>query len=498
MVLRSDLRGSIQVRRGRRKTILLVAAAATAAVLATTMPLLADDRTDLTFTAVADTTSTMVSQDGDNSVKSTLATCPAGCDRNPRGWRDAVVTFTVQGLPAGATGIEARLRLYSWQSVGAVTSVHQGGTTAGTGLVSARPSLATELDRSSTVKSGYNDWDVSGAVPGNGVYTFTVRQVDHATRIYWASRENKEASIRPRMVLSYRNGQGGGTVTTPPSGGPPSGALPSPTPSSGGVLGSPATTVAVPSPKPSPTTASPTAQAPGWKLAWSDEFDGSSLDTAKWQAKDNTMVDYDLACITDDTGNVFVKGGVATLRAQKQRASCGSETRAYTTAYLTTEGKKSFTYGRFEMRAKTPTGPDNSTGLWPAFWLRPDGGGVGEIDVVELPGGASYYKAATQAIFYDYTPIKQDNRYAFPSGYPADGFHTYTTEWDPGVLRWYIDGVKVYQRDRSTTPWFDKAFSRPFHLRLNFQVGGWLGDPTTSTKFPADFQVDYVRVWKRD
>jgi beta-glucanase (GH16 family) len=236
---------------------------------------------------------------------------------------------------------------------------------------------------------------------------------------------------------------------------------------------------------------------PGWKLVWHDEFDGSALDSSKWLAKDNTYVDYDLACITDAGANISVSGGMATLRAQKQQSSCGSQTRGYTTAYLTTEGKKAFTYGRFEVRARTPTGPNDSTGLWPAFWLRPDGGGVGEIDVVELPGGAAYYKAATQSIFYDYTPIKQDNRYTFPHGYPADGFHTYATEWEPGSLRWYIDGVQVYARDRSTTPWFDKAFSRPFHLRLNFQVGGWLGDPTASTKFPAGFEVDYVRAWQR-
>jgi len=55
----------------------------------------------------------------------------------------------------------------------------------------------------------------------------------------------------------------------------------------------------------------------------------------------------------------------------------------------------------------------------------------------------SYYKAATQAIFYDYTPIKQDHRYTFPTGFPADGFHTYTTEWEPGVQ---VNYVRVWKR----------------------------------------------------
>jgi beta-glucanase (GH16 family) len=305
------------------------------------------------------------------------------------------------------------------------------------------------------------------------------------------------------LLARERPGPASAVSTVPPPSAPVAAA------SSGPVLG-PATALSAPS-SAAPSSSGPASKAvkpggpaggatgsvKGWKLVWQDEFGGSSLSTTKWLAKDNTYVDYDLACISDAGANIAVSGGMARLRVLKQQATCGSESRGYTTAYLTTEGKRSFTYGRFEMRARTPTGPDNSTGLWPAFWLRPDGGGIGEIDVVELPGGAAYYRAATQAIFYDYTPIKQDHRYPFPSGYPADGFHTYTTEWEAGSLRWFIDGVQVYARDRSTTPWLDKAFSRPFHLRLNFQVGGWLGDPTASTKFPAEFEVDYVRVWQR-
>ena len=161
------------------------------------------------------------------------------------------------------------------------------------------------------------------------------------------------------------------------------------------------------------------------------------------------------------------------------------------------QGKAAFTYGRFEVRVKTPTGPTGSTGRWPAFWLRPDDGGNGEIDVTELPGGAAYYKAATQAIFLNYTPVKQDTRIPLPGGgYPGDGFHTYTTEWDANSLKWYIDGKLVWTRDRSTTPWFEKAFTKPYNIRLNFQVGGWLGNPDSSTQFPADFVVDYVRVYQ--
>ncbi|MEV0154541.1 glycoside hydrolase family 16 protein [Micromonospora sp. NPDC050686] len=198
-----------------------------------------------------------------------------------------------------------------------------------------------------------------------------------------------------------------------------------------------------------------------------------------------------------DPANTFVSGGVLTLRAERRAVPCGAQPRAYAQSYLDTIGRTSFRYGRFEVRAQSPNGPGDSRGLWPAFWLRPEDGGRGEIDVVELPGGPEWHRAATLAVFYDYSPVKQDVRVPLPAGHPGDGFHTYTVEWEPDAIRWYVDGRQVWQRDRTTTPWFDEVFHKPYNLRLNFQVGGWLGDPDPATRFPADFRVDYVRVWQR-
>ncbi|MER6596448.1 glycoside hydrolase family 16 protein, partial [Micromonospora purpureochromogenes] len=264
------------------------------------------------------------------------------------------------------------------------------------------------------------------------------------------------------------------------------------TPSRTAPTAAPSTTA----PAPSPTTR-PGDQVPGWRLVWSDEFDGAIVDRSKWNLRDDEGRDIDRGCNVDDPDNTFVAGGVLTLRAQRETAVCSSQTREYTQSYLDTIGRASFRYGRFEVRAQSPNGPTDSKGLWPAFWLRPDDGGRGEIDVVELPGGGAFHQAATLGIFYDYTPVKQDQRYPFPTGYPGDGFHTYTTEWEPDAIRWYVDGRLVWQRDRATTPWFDEVFHKPYNLRLNFQVGGWLGDPDAATRFPADFRVDHVRVWQR-
>ena len=240
-----------------------------------------------------------------------------------------------------------------------------------------------------------------------------------------------------------------------------------------------------------------TPPRPDWQLVWSDEFDGGTINRADWNLRDDEGRDIDRGCNTDSPANTFVGGGNLTIRALRETSVCGSETRQYTQGYLDTIGKRSWTYGRFEIRAKSPNQPGTSTGLWPAFWLRPDGGGNGEIDVTELPGGPDHYRKSTAGIFYDYSPVKQDARLAVPGGgHPGDGFHTYATEWTAESLKWYIDGELLWTRDKSTTPWYDEVFHKPYHLRLNFQVGGWLGDPDPATVFPADFVVDHVRVYR--
>ncbi|MEU8040369.1 family 16 glycosylhydrolase [Streptosporangium sp. NPDC049078] len=447
----------------------------------------------VTIKPSADTSYSQVSQDGNGSAKTTLATCPQSCEGNSAGERQAVVAFTVAGLPTGAGNVKARLELYSWNAFAATTTTaHKasGGASAA-GTWESRPTLGSALDSSSAVTKGYNAWDVSSAVTGNGAVTFAVRQSTRNTRTYWASADNSNAAIRPRLVVTYTTG---GTATPTPT------AKPTATPTVKPTVTPTAT--ATPTVKPTATPTATSTNPPGWKLVWSDEFDGTALDTKKWNPKDSS-VDYDRACITSRPENQFVRDGNLTVRALKEDWKCAGTTRHYTTAYLDTKGKASFAYGRFEVRAKSPNGPTNSTGLWPAFWMRPDDGGNGEIDVTELPGGAKYYKAATAAIFRDYTPTKSDFRYTFPSGYPGDGFHTYTTEWEPGVIRWYIDGKEIWRREGNTPAWLketfgsDASYKRKFHLRINFQVGGWLGDPDASTTFPADFKVDYVRVWQR-
>jgi len=401
----------------------------------------------VTFEAAADATATQVSQDGNGNTtaQSTLATCPQLCDGNAQGRRDAVVEFAVTGLPAGARVTGATLRLYSWSAYPATSTVR--ATTSGARSTVRPETLSgTVLNTRSSVVAGFNDYSVTAAVTGNGTYTFAVAQTSHDTRVYWASKENTGAGVHPRLAITYD-----------------------------------------------------TAPLPGWQLSWADEFDDSTIASADWNIRVEGR-SVDKGCNVASPDNLFENDGHLTIRVLRKQARCAGEDRQYTEGYLDTIGKHSWQYGKFEVRAMSPTGSGVSKGLWPAFWLRPDDSGIGEIDVVELPGGNQYYDKATFGLFRDYTPTKLDTRKALPDGaLPADGYHVYTTEWEPGVLRWYVDGHLLWTVTAAQAAWLPEAFDRgmKFNLRLNVQTGGWLGDPDSTTVFPADFLVDYVRVYQR-
>jgi beta-glucanase (GH16 family) len=251
-----------------------------------------------------------------------------------------------------------------------------------------------------------------------------------------------------------------------------------------------------------------------WQLAWSDEFDGTSLDLAKWTPEDHSTFgngNRELACLMGRSENVEVSGGLLTLRARRESPPlvCGDSDsrfpngRPYSSAMLSTEGKESWHQGRFEIRAKLPLPAGQSKGLWPAFWLRPaTGSGDGELDVMEAIGSADPQDPESgsvhQTLWYDGkgTYPKQSHVAAVTGG-PASGFHTYAAEWRNGVVRWYVDGRLSFERDASLAPWINKAFSGQFYIRLNLAVGGTFpGTPNAATEFPADMVVDYVRVYQ--
>ncbi len=245
---------------------------------------------------------------------------------------------------------------------------------------------------------------------------------------------------------------------------------------------------------------SPLNRDNGWELVWSDEFEGEEIDTTSWEHEVNGDGggNNELQYYTDSKANSYIKDGFLVIKAMKKNY----RGKFYTSARLRTKGKKDWTYGRFDIRAKLPI----QQGIWPAIWMLPTDyvyGGwpkSGEIDIMEIVG----HKPSTLHGTIHYGPEWPNNKhtggtYELPEGETfADEFHVFSVEWEENEIRWYIDDQLYSTKTPADTdphPW---PFDQDFHLILNLAIGGnWPGNPDENTTFPKYMWVDYARVYKR-
>lgn len=220
-----------------------------------------------------------------------------------------------------------------------------------------------------------------------------------------------------------------------------------------------------------------------WVLTWHDEFDGPAVDTTKWTIYDKAARhNNELQYYAPD--NVSVVNGCLRLTSQK-RDFKGLQ---YTSGAVNSKGKFAQAYGRFVVRAKLP----GTRGIWPAHWLLPnDGGWPPEIDIMELLG-----HEPTKVYLTNHwgangrSHAHKGGSFAGPNF--TRGFHTFAVEWQPGRVRWFVDGALRFQ-STSGVPAY-----RPFYVILNTAVGGdWPGRPDATTVFPQFHDIDYARVYKR-
>jgi beta-glucanase (GH16 family) len=254
----------------------------------------------------------------------------------------------------------------------------------------------------------------------------------------------------------------------------------------------------------SPRHATGPAFVPNWgRPVWRDEFDGPSLDTGRWNARDRDHTDYDAATMYADQAQV--RGGRLVLRAERIDPARDPFHNAWATGFVDTlDGKFSQRYGRFEISARLPTTPRHSRGLWPSFWLRDDEG-PGEIDVMEAWGTPSTKPHEEERGSYTWTvhPDTHDGSQQFsgtarPDRHPSlsQGFHRYAAEWTPGGIRFLLDDVLVGEVTTAEHPWLRTSFPSAVNIRLQLAVGSnYWGFPDRRTTSPAEYVIDYVRVW---
>lgn len=240
-----------------------------------------------------------------------------------------------------------------------------------------------------------------------------------------------------------------------------------------------------------------------WQLVWHDEFNTPGAPNPALWSYDvgaSGWGNHELQFYTDNRReNARVENGHLIIEARHEPWQGA----AYTSARLVTKNKGDWTYGRFEIRARIPTG----LGTWPAIWMLPttwdlgngDWPDNGEIDIMEHVGyDPGIVHASTHS--HDHYWRKGTQRTATVKVPDIDTqFHVYALEWDPDQIRIYLDDHLYFTSNRNGGDWKVWPFYRPFYLILNVAVGGdWGGvKGVDETAFPRRMEIDYVRVYQR-
>lgn len=248
------------------------------------------------------------------------------------------------------------------------------------------------------------------------------------------------------------------------------------------------------------------ASGRGLTLVWSDEFNGSNgsaPDAQKWTAvtNDSGYGNRELEFYTPRQENVHLQNGSLVITARREEfTGPDGQSRNYTSARLESKGLFDFKYGRVEARIKIPKGQ----GIWPAFWMlgtnyeQVGWPACGEIDIMENVGfePSKVHGSLHGPGYSGGQPLT--GAYSLPDQARfSDGYHVFAIEWEPRMIRFYVDGTLFETQSADSVPAGRWAFDHPFYLVLNVAIGGyWPGNPDASTEFPQSMLVDWVRVYK--
>jgi beta-glucanase (GH16 family) len=238
------------------------------------------------------------------------------------------------------------------------------------------------------------------------------------------------------------------------------------------------------------------------RLVWFDEFNYNGLpDATKWSYERGYVRNRELQYYTTERKeNAEVKGGFLHLVVRNDSFRTNGKVVPLTSASLITKGKKEWTYGRIEIRAKF----SSALGTWPAIWTL--GSNIdsthwpacGEIDILEHVGympDTVHFNVHTGK--YNHV-VRTNKGTKIFSKAPDKDFHLYALEWFPDRLDWYYDGKKVYSFANEHSGRDAWPFDRPQFLILNFAFGGsWGGQKGIDiTALPQTMLVDYVRLYQ--
>lgn len=274
-------------------------------------------------------------------------------------------------------------------------------------------------------------------------------------------------------------------------------------------------------------SAQTTTPPSGYELRWSDEFNGTSLNTTLWNIEENGNGGGNQELQYYRKENVAVHDGNLVLTARRENYN----NKQFTSGRVNTRDKAYFKHGIIQARIKFPK---TANGVWPAYWMMGNDYGkvgwpkCGEIDIVET-GNADGIKNGTQTRHFGSTlhwgtgagaAHKQyGTSYLAPETNPLQNgdYHIITMEWNGNFMQMFYDledfSVSAKNKARfysvsipssSNTSDIGYYFQKPFFFIFNLAVGGnytGIYNAGGITAMPnagdeAKMYVDWVRVYQ--
>lgn len=247
--------------------------------------------------------------------------------------------------------------------------------------------------------------------------------------------------------------------------------------------------------------ADPQPLLPGtWTLQFQDEFNGDTLDGTKWRLGGHYGGIAGAGANAPE--NISVDGGLLKIKAEQRSAAfCGTNYN-YAAGEVSTFFNYRQQYGYMEARIKYPA----VTGLWPAFWLMPDRGAAAgeqwqrqnthpvgmELDIMEHLTRWGPYRYTTAMHWDGYGKNHKATGASVYFNPAPDGWITSGVLWLPGELTYYVNGKAVAHWKH------DRIGDIPCEILFTMPIGGWDNEKRPlDAELPADFVIDYVRVWQR-
>ncbi|MFK7935532.1 MAG: family 16 glycosylhydrolase [Saprospiraceae bacterium] len=238
----------------------------------------------------------------------------------------------------------------------------------------------------------------------------------------------------------------------------------------------------------------------GMELVWADEFQADALNLDDWGFDigrgNNGWGNNELQYYTED--NIYMaESEYMVIEARAENVNGAS----YTSSRIKTQGKKSFKYGRIDIRAALPEGQ----GVWPALWMLGSNFNAvgwprcGEIDIMELVGHEAGQVHAT-VHFGNNNGDRSSNGSSkvLPNEKKfIEEFHVFSLNWQEDKIEFLVDDQIYHEVTPETTGQYAYPFNESFFFIFNVAVGGiWPGSPDDTTVLPQRMIVDYVRVFQ--